>query len=316
MEYSRVFQRDFKNMMLARRSRNPAFNLSKILVPEFPELFPLDAYTAGGRLATVRGISEPYFKSLNGKTVEVVHGRSFDQRLGMLDKEGNITFRTNESGVMTTKVSVPPRSVAVYSDVNIHLPNTEERYGKQVLYQPSEGFGYIDFVEGNGKKSERYLYYIPMEAVYPYELAALVIAFSKHRAYFSGYQVALTNGYYVYMYSVPFKYRQNPGYICVGVKPDPDFSAEMNKLIAYWDSKELIFPVELSTCESDFGESINLGIVSLPGTCDAETFVPVGSALRSEEGIDRSMYDSFLYTDSGESDGSSGVSDEDVIPLF
>ena len=112
-----------------------------------------------------------------------------------------------------------------------------------------------------------------MECVYPIELCGLVIALNKHRAYYKGCKVALTNGHYVYIYSIPYKYRENAGYVLIGAKSSPDFDKEMNQLLNYWMIKG----------------TMNIGIQDLVGTCRPEEYQKIGSALKNLDNLEESV---------------------------
>ena len=279
--YENIFSREFSEMMNERRSQNTGFSIKDIPCPDLGLITAKD-YVAGGKLAFVQGIEEPFFKDLNETNVEIVKGRVFKKRMAYFDDTGKTRFRTENNGEgMTTDVYVDKGFVAVYSPINIHLPNKIDVNGEKKNYKATQGFKYVDFVDSD--KGRRYMYLIPMKYVYPMELCGLVISLNKHRAYFKGCKVALTNGHYVYVYSIPYKYRENTGYYLIGAKPSPDFDKEMNQLLEYWMKNNILFDLNMTALNSQFKGNINLGIVDIPGTCMPEEYIKIEKAMQNEE---------------------------------
>ena len=279
--YENVFAKEFSNMMNDRKSVNTGFSIKDIPCPNLG-LITADDYVAGGKLAFVKGIDEPFFSDLNNTNVEVVKGRSFKKRLSYFDENGKTQFRKEKDGQgMTTEITVEKGFVAVYSSINIHLPNKVEVNGEKKNYNPTKGYRFVDFMDTD--KGRKYLYLIPMQYVYPMELCGLVISLNKHRAYYKGCKVALTNGHYVYVYSIPYKYRENTGYYLIGAKPSPDFDKEMNQLLDYWMKNNILFDLNMTALDSNYKGNVNLGIVDIPGTCMASDYIKFTNAMKSEE---------------------------------
>lgn len=279
--YENVFAKEFSNMMNDRKSVNTGFSIKDIPCPNLG-LITADDYVAGGKLAFVKGIDEPFFSDLNNTNVEVVKGRSFKKRLSYFDENGKTQFRKEKDGQgMTTEITVEKGFVAVYSSINIHLPNKVEVNREKKNYNPTKGYRFVDFMDTD--KGRKYLYLIPMQYVYPMELCGLVISLNKHRAYYKGCKVALTNGHYVYVYSIPYKYRENTGYYLIGAKPSPDFDKEMNQLLDYWMKNNILFDLNMTALDSNYKGNVNLGIVDIPGTCMASDYIKFTNAMKSEE---------------------------------
>lgn len=279
--YENVFAREFNTMMNERKAKNTGFSVYDIPYPNLKLISQKD-YVAGGKLAFVKDIEEPFFSALNSTNVEVIKGRNFKKRLSYFDDEGKVQFRKDEKGELKTlDIAVNKGFVAVYSPINIHLPNKITINGVKKDYMPKSGFRYVDYIDT--PKGRRFLYLIPMENVYPLELCALVISLNKHRAYYKGCKVALTNGHHVYIYSIPYKYRENPGYLVIGAKPNPNFDKEMNILLEYWMKHNILFDLNMTALSSQYKGSINVGIEDIPGTCMPEDYVKYSSALKGEE---------------------------------
>ena len=279
--YENVFAKEFSNMMNDRKSVNTGFSIKDIPCPNLG-LITADDYVAGGKLAFVKGIDEPFFSDLNNTNVEVVKGRSFKKRLSYFDENGKTQFRKEKDGQgMTTEITVEKGFVAVYSSINIHLPNKVEVNGEKKNYNPTKGYRFVDFMDTD--KGRKYLYLIPMQYVYPMELCGLVISLNKHIAYYKGCKVALTNGHYVYVYSIPYKYRENTGYYLIGAKPSPDFDKEMNQLLDYWMKNNILFDLNMTALENQYKGNINLGIVDIPGTCMPSEYVKYTTSLKKSD---------------------------------
>ena len=285
--YENVFVKEFNDMMNQRRSQNTNFSIVDIPFPNL-NLIQKDDFVEGGKWGYVKNIAEPYFNALNKTEVEIIKGRTFKKKLSLYDENGKAVFRKDATGeFVTTDVSVEKNFVAVYSSVNIHLPNRVESHGVKKEYKPTKGYRYIDYVDT--PKGRKFLYLIPMECVYPIELCGLVIALNKHRAYYKGCKVALTNGHYVYIYSIPYKYRENAGYVLIGAKSSPDFDKEMNQLLNYWMKNGILFDLNMTALDTQVKGTMNIGIQDLVGTCRPEEYQKIGSALKNLDNLEESV---------------------------
>lgn len=285
--YESVFLREFNTMMNERKSRNTSFAITDIPCPDMrtisKDIILKDSYVLGGKKAIVKGIVEPGYSQLNKTEVEVVSGRTFKKRLFLKKEDGTVGFRLNSDGsVVTKEVNLAKGFVAVYSPINLKLNNRERH---------TFGYEYIDFVEYtkkgyvpgqiNSRNKRMYLYAIPMECVYVEDLCALVISLNKHKAYYKGVKVALTNGHSVYIYSIPYKYRENTGYYMLGAKASPNFDLEMKYLLNYWMQHQILFDLNLTSLQSQVKGVINLGIQDIPGTCDVSSFSRITKPLKN-----------------------------------
>lgn len=285
-----IFVREFNTMMNERKSQNSNFSITDIPYPKM-NLITSEDFVMGGKWGYVKNISEPYFSDLNKSEVEIIKGRSFEKKIAYFDSTGKVQYKTDKNGAyVTNTVNVEKGFVAVYSSVNIHLPNKIERNGVKKDYKATFGYNFIEYV--NTPKGKRYLYTIPMEYVYPVELCGLVIALNKHRAYYKGCKVALTNGHYVYIYSIPYKYRENQGYVLIGAKSNPNFDEEMNRLLDYWMQKGILFDLNMTALQEQIKGSMNIGIQDIPGTCLPSEYHMISSSLNDndlenlEEGVE------------------------------
>lgn len=276
-----VFTREFNNMMNQRRAQNTGFSIMDIPCPDM-KLIKADDFVEGGKMAFVKDIEEPFFSDLNNSNVEIVKGRNFQKRVSYYDEEGKIKFREDRNGdIMKIEVPVKTGFVAVYSSINIHLPNKVEKNGEKRIYKPTDGYKFVDYVDTD--KGRKYMYLLPIDKVFPMELCALVISLNKHRAYYKGCKVALTNGHYVHIYSIPYKYRENAGYYLIGAKPSPNFDREMKELLDYWIKHSILFDLNMTALENQYKGNINLGIVDIPGTCMPSEYVKYTTSLKKSD---------------------------------
>ncbi len=286
----KVFEREFKSMMKERQHVNMGFSVNDIPVPTL-DLITLEDYVANGTLAYVKGISEKFFDKLNtvqdsessneeneaSRMVEVIKGRSFNKRQGVVDDDGSISFRKDyRTGELVTKeVSVAKDFVAVYSPRNIHLKNKEGSKNVRIR----DGFGYIDYADT--KKGRKYMYTLPTSNIYPVDLCALVISLNKHRTFYQGYKLALTNGYYVYVYVIPYKYKDNPGYKTLGMKASDDFEYELDVLFHHWVENSILQDLDLTEIQTEYGEPINLGCSEELCTFEPEPYARTHGSIKS-----------------------------------
>lgn len=279
--FETVFAKEFTQMMNQRRAQNTGFSIKDIPCPDL-KLIDAKDFVTGGKLAYIKDIQEPFFSDLNESTAEIVKGRTFKKRVSYYDETGKVKFREDKNGgIMQIDVPVSSGFVAIYSSVNIHLPNKLEKNGEKRIYRPKDGYKFVDYVDT--EKGRKYLYLVPIENVYPLELCALVISLNKHRAYYKGCRVALTNGHYVYVYSIPYKYRENSGYYLIGAKPNPNFDEEMKILLDYWMKHDILFDLNMTALDSQYKGAVNMGIEDYPGTCMPEDYVKITNSLKKAD---------------------------------
>lgn len=259
-----LFYKEFRDMMNQRRALGKSIALSKFEVPN------MDGVIVGspkGVIALVKGIKEPFFDRLNGKEVQLMPKGTLYKRKVLSDG----TFRLDAEG-KEIKEAVPLKrgSVAILSDVSIGLKRKIEKDGKVVSHTPSEGYGYVDYVET--KNGRKYIYIVPKDFVYRLNMCALVLSLSSLRNFYKGAKIALKDGTYVNVYVVPYKYRENSGVRVLGVKSSNDFDTEFANLLKLWQSKGLIFDTRFTYLEESIRGLNNVGIIPLRGT-NTDTYV-------------------------------------------
>lgn len=260
-----VFSSEFREMMNGRRALIPAWRLVDLPLPTLPTMH-LDY---SNKLAKVNGLREQFFERLNGTEVKLVGRTSLQKRQVLSDG----SFRRDDKGnFMYIQVPVKQGFVAVVSPISIGLRRFIEVDGVRKKHEPTPGFRYVDYIETNGRRE--YIYIIPKENVYPLELCALVITPNTHRLYYKGCRLALQNGTYLYMYVIPYKYRESPSYRILGVKASVDFDAEVSAIFQHWVKNGILFNLCLTALANQVNGVTNLGIMNLVGTCDYTTYIP------------------------------------------
>ena len=144
----------------------------------------------------------------------------------------------------------------------------------------SQGYRYVDYVET--KAGRRYIYIVPKDFVYRLNMCALVITPNKRRTFFNGYKLALQNGNYVYMYVIPFTYRDNLDVSVLGVKSGFDFGVEVKAIIAFWMQIGVMFNLDITALENQINGQTNLGIIELEGTVVSEDYKRFGVSMAEE----------------------------------
>lgn len=269
-----VFHKEFRDMMNGRKSISQNFNLVDLPLPN------LDTMINGipkGQMALVKGIKEPFFDRLNNTEVQLV-GRTTLKKRQVLSDGG---FRKNKDGNYEyTQIPVPHGHVAILSKLSIGLKRKVTINGVERLHKVSEGYRYIDYAET--RSGRKYIYIVPKEFVYRLSMCALVLTPNKRRIYFQGCKLALQNGNYVYLYVIPYKYRENLDSRVLGVKSTFDFNKEVTTIIKYWMHIGVIFNLSLTALEGQVNGITNLGIMDLEGTIVSDDFKRYACSMADE----------------------------------
>jgi hypothetical protein len=269
-----LFHKEFRDMMNGRRSISKNFNLVDLPLPElttmingFPKL----------HMALVKNIKEPFFDRLNNQEVQLVGRTTLQKRQVLSDG----TFRKNAQGKFEyTQIPVPHGHVAILTSLSIGLKRKIMVNGVERPHKVTDGYRYIDYVQT--KLGRKYIYIIPKSFVYRLSMCALVLTPNKRRNYFQGCKLALQNGNYVYLYVVPYKYRENLDLRVLGVKSSFDFNEEVSQIITYWMGLGVIFNLTVTTLEGQVNGVTNLGIMDLEGTVVSEDYTRIGASLADE----------------------------------
>lgn len=259
-----VFNREFKEMMNARKAKVTGFALSSITMPDFSELTKTEGLFVGNRklkVALIRKIDEPFFERLNNTEVELIGKTKLLKRQVLSDG----TFRKDKNGnYVADDIVVPHTCIAILSTISIGLKRFIEKDGRKIEHRTSEGYRYVDYVEtSNGRK---YIYVVPREKVYRLDMNALALSFNKHRNYYRASKIALQNGHYIYMYVMPYSYRDNISSHIIGLKASTNFNKEVDVLLKHWLKEGVIFPTDLTQLKDQISGTTNIGFMEYEGT--------------------------------------------------
>ncbi len=213
----------------------------RVLRDDFPvpPEFLNDTHIIKTHLITLNNITEEYFSSLNGTTGLYyskmnVTRRKFDYK-GEYIKDENGKYEVEH-------VTVPNDCIAIFSEKVIGVP---------YKFKPKEeGFAYVDKAPmqvGNVKK-DLLLYIVPRKYCYYVNQTALVFTTTKfgenseRGRFYTGREVAMTNGTTLFMYIIPYKPFKKYGYRVLATSTNPANLMELsNKIYKYWIDKGLAF---------------------------------------------------------------------------
>lgn len=270
-----LFYKEFKEMMAGRRAISGVFNIRSLPLPPSQQLV---LSRPKKQVALIRGIKEPFFERLNKEEVQLLGRVSLKKRQVMSD--GNFR-KDSEGNYVYTQIAVPRDSVAIISAKSIGLRRFIEVEGVKREHKVSDGYKYVDYIDT--KAGRRYIYIVPRQFVYRLNMYALIITPNKHRIYFKGSKLALQNGHYVYMYVIPYSYRDNLGYRILGVKSVPNFDKEVSEILKFWMEKRVLFNLNLTKLSDNVKGISNLGIEDLDSTCTIEDFTRYTVSLAEEK---------------------------------
>ena len=279
-----LFKREFTSMMAARKAEAGVVNIEKIPIPPIPTI---SKGKPTNKLGTIRGVEEEYFEKLNNSTIELLPRMELQKRQVLADG----SFRKDKEGnYVTDHIPVPQGSLAILSDISIGMKNTKMVGKRKVIYKPSEGYRYVDFVTTpNGRK---YIYIVPKSVVFEYNVCALVISQHRKTKFYRGIKVALQSGSYVYMFVVPYTYRSTADQHIIGIKPDYNFEKEIQYIVKKWSEVSISFDITKTTVVDNNGVAINLAISDLDPTLLPENYIKCeGKSLTDTKITDLSVFD-------------------------
>lgn len=264
-----LFIREFRKMMRERSAVYGAFHNLNFPLPDLPTLYPVPKYT----MVLVKGVKEPFFDRLNGEEVFLLRRGSLKKRQVLSDG----TFRVNEKGdYVYDTITVPQDSAPILSKRSIGLRRIVN--GRE--HKVSQGYKYVDYVDT--KQGRRYIYIVPKQHIYRLNLCTLILTPYRRRAYYKGCRLAFQNGIYLYLYVVPFKYRETESARVIGVKASVNFDQEVSQIISYWMEQNILFDLRLTALEDIRAGVANLGIQDFSGTLLVEDYRPYEKSLAEE----------------------------------
>ena len=213
----------------------------KVIKDDFPipEEFLQDTHIIKTHLVAINNITEDYYSALNGTTGLYYSKMNVTQR--KFDYKGE--YIKDENGdYVVEHVSVPNDCIAVFSEKPIGVP---------YKYKPKEaGFAYVDKapMQVGNVKQDLLLYIIPRKYCYYVNQTALVFTTTKFGEnsekgrFYSGREIAMTNGTTLFMYVIPYKPFKKYGYRVVATSTHPNNLMDLaNKIYKYWVEKGLAF---------------------------------------------------------------------------
>lgn len=236
-----IFYQEFMAMMNQRKAYRGVIALNNIPLP--PNNWGVDTHDK----VMIRGINEEYYNKLNDTEAILwskprLVRRKFDHNMQFIMR------KDDPSKPELEEVTLPHKCVAIVSEVKIDVPySVETRTGKRVKYKASDGFEYVDVinkVKPNGERIVRYIYIVPKVYCYKENQVALVISFNRLRSYYSGAQVSLTNGQYLYLHVIPYKPTSNvsKNYRVLKTQTSSqDFNEDVKNLVNFWVSNSVMF---------------------------------------------------------------------------
>lgn len=279
-----IFYQEFMSMMHQRKAYRGVVALNDI--PIQANDWVVDTRDR----VLIKGISEEYYSKLNDTEAILWTKPKLNRR--KFDHEGKFIMRSDDpTKFQLEEVTLPHKCVAIVSDVKIDVPySVVGKNNKRVRYKASDGFEYVDVinkVNSDGKKVVKYVYIVPKSFCYKENHTALVISFNRLRSYYSGAQVSLTNGQYLYIHAIPYKPTSNvsKNYRVLKTQTSSqDYTEDVKNLISFWVSNSIMFnPNDCEMTEGYKGKE-NLAFELLPPVLDEfVTYDPLHSMADDKE---------------------------------
>lgn len=223
MTNEEIFYKEFNLMMNQLRGYNGYKDLSEVPLP------PDVKFNGALRKERVEiyGITDQYYGKLNNSEAMLWDKGALNRRTFNHNGE----FIKNKNGdYILEDVPVHHGCTAIVSDIQIGVPNR---------YSNNEGFDYVDYIEKDGVC--KYIYIVPKKYLYKIQLTALVLSWNKLHSYYTGEQVSLTNGHYLYIYVVPYKKTVSNRVRVLSCKASDDYNDEVRAMQNYWVQNGIMF---------------------------------------------------------------------------
>ncbi len=297
-EMERNFVKEYKEMMQYRLQylgNNRAFAIENMRILPLPlqSQDTLQTLQKHQIYAQVDGITEEYFKQLNGTKV-IVYPENTPLTRPVLDSNNKIMCDAN-GVVITKKIPIPKGCAVIATTINIKLPNYKvDAKGEKVLYKVKDkSYKYATCIstkneQGTGLKT-RYFYIVPKTVLYKINTVSLVISARPRRkqAYYESIRLQMQNGAYVYVSVMPTeKITDTTEMRIICTKISTDFTKEISALMRYWQTQvayvqadgrkfTYLFPFEETTITID-GNTQNLAVTRLDNvnnTLDKDLYI-------------------------------------------
>ena len=208
----------------------------------------------------IKGVTEPYFDKLNRTVVTLQPRIQYHKRVTGTDG----TFIKNVDGEdLQRDVDIPVGSRVVLSHISIQLPNFIMDGTRRIPVIPSEGFGYLDYLDTpSGRK---YLYYVPRDFIYPMNLNVMVLSTNRLQSRFWwGRKYEFNRGIAsAYLYIAPYaQHLFVPSNLVFNMKMSLDYDDDIKKLESFWQTNvgpngvprpAILYPIEELRLHNDMG---------------------------------------------------------------
>ena len=189
-------------------------------------------------LFLVRGVENEHYADLNGLLVKKLPAGYVAKRR-VIDKVTR-SYKQDENGFVYEDYKVPSGSIVVSSLRDLSLPYSE-------YANPTDGYGYIDFVRKDGKIE--YLYVLPKTVLYKVHQTALALSVKNMKNYSGMGYVTWDNGT-IFLHIIP--YRPSAQYVGSKIlitKHSLDYKNEIDTILNYWQQSGVVPNIPLCTLE-------------------------------------------------------------------
>ena len=253
-----LFCREFVAMM--RGLKGIHGNMSVLDVP-IPDELKNKCFVLNAHQVYIDGIETEYYSNLNRGIHIMLSKPSLLRR--KFDHTGQF-IKNQDGSYKTEEVPVHHGMVAIASDRAI---------GVKTKFKSKEGFTYVDYIEdtSHGTRERKFLYIVPKKYCYRVNQVALVVSTNKlQRKFYSGVNIALTNGSILYIYVIPYSptmARQAFRVLATGTSPEELFGLA-GELYKYWVQSGFAFNPAACECFGSSSPRNNMAYEEFPGQLD------------------------------------------------
>lgn len=208
-ENTRMFRKEFKAMCEYRQQylRNVRkFALMNLPLPA--NMQDIDISNCKAEYAEIKGVTEEFFKELNGVRVHVYPDKTKMVR-PRVQSDGTVMRDTTGAVVLST-IEVPKGSLLVATNKKVVIPSfVQDTQGVKVKYKPKDsGFMYITVSgvkQDDGSVLRQYYYAIPKQYLYELNYCGLVLSLHPRRVqtFYYSVRLMLQNGCCIYASVMP-----------------------------------------------------------------------------------------------------------------
>lgn len=243
-----MFVQEFKAMMSQRKAITGSISVNPIRSGngQVIDYFPLPQNVLQNQnimkthLVYIKGIQDEYYSKLNGLTCMLWTKAKLSRKL--IDYKGEFILK-EDGTVKTEDVPVPMNCSAIIAEIPIGVTTAYEKSHKSECQ-------YVDKIEKEikGVKRTLFVYIIPKKYCYMVNQSALILTLTKlgensiKGRFYAGMEVAFTNGYYGFLYVIPYNPIRKAGYKIIATGTHPE---ELKKIALevykFWTENGLVF---------------------------------------------------------------------------